>query len=179
MKKTLKLFAVLLLYILSTNLLAQNRNKVYYIVYIIVNKTKAGSTEDSYRTDMMPATLSTKGYKKLKAARKKMWSNSSTTIRTIKRKLSSQDRVIIIKYNFKISSGKYSRIEVKKYSKKSKDYKISISDITSKYKSSSMEKEYYQNYETLYDGMPFTNSAKERKIIKENVKKATAIGVRG
>lgn len=42
-----------------------------------------------------------------------------------------------------------------------------------------MIREYYINNEVLYDGTPFTNSAKERKIIKEDVKKAEGLGVRG
>lgn len=170
---------VLAFYMLPSNLSAQDENRVHYIVYKIVTKQKGGSSEDSYRTDMLPATYSDDGLKKLKAARKKMWSNSNTTIRTIKRKLKPLDRVVLIKYNYKNSSGKYSVIKLEKISKNSKDYKISPSEIVAKENETSMTLEYYINYEVLYDGTPFTNSAKERKTMKEDVKKAEGLGVRG
>jgi hypothetical protein len=179
MKKTTILLIALAFYIMPNNLFAQDENRVHYIIYKIVTKQKGGNSEDSYRTDMLPATYSDSGLKKLKAVRKKRWSNSTTTIRTIKRKLKPLDRVVLIKYNYKNGSRKYSRIHLKKFSKKSKDYKISPSDIVAKENKSSMIREYYINNEVLYDGTPFTNSAKERKIMKEDVKKAEGLGVRG
>ncbi len=169
----------LAIYMLPNNLFAQDENKVHYIVYKIITKQKDGTSEDSYRTDMLPATYSESGLKKLKATRKKMWSNKNTTIRTIKRKLKPLDRIILIKYNYKNSSRKYSLIKLEKFSKKSKDYKISPSEIVAKENESSMIKQYYINNEVLYDGTPFTNSAKERKKMKEDVKKAEGLGVRG
>ena len=164
---------------LPNTLFSQSENRVHYIVYKIVTKQKGGNSEDSYRTDMLPATYSESGLKKLKAVRKKMWSNSTTTIRTIKRKLAPQDRIVLIKYNYKNSSGKFSVIRLKKYSKTSKDYSISTSDIVSKENETSMISQYYTNNEVLYDGTPYTNSEKERKIMKEDVKKAEGLGVRG
>ena len=178
-KYRLLLLVLSAIYIVPNNLFAQDENRVHYIVYKIVTKEKGGSSEDSYRTDMLPATYSDSGLKKLKAARKKMWSNSNTTIRTIKRKLKPLDRIVLIKYNYKNSSRKYSLIKLEKFSKKSKDYKISPSEIVAKENETSMIRKYFINNEVLYDGTPYTNSAKERKIMKEDVKKAEGLGVRG
>ncbi|WP_431167735.1 hypothetical protein [Tenacibaculum halocynthiae] len=174
-----KLVIILVLYISPIKLLAQNENKVYYILYKIISKEKGGNSENSYRTDIFPATLSSERYKKIKSARKKMWSNSNTTIRTVKRKLSPLDRIVLIKYNYKNSSRKYSVIKLEKISNKSKNYNITSSEIVEKENKSSMIRKYYVNNEVLYDGTPFTNSKKERNVFKENLKKAQGLGVRG
>ncbi|GEM_PF-7116768 len=168
--------------ILPQNTFGQESKEVYYIVHKMVKSRKSNNgnpSEDSYKTDMLPATFSSDGYKNLKKARKKMWSTPDLKVRSSKYKLSAGERVVILQYQMKNSDGYFNRIAVKTYSKSSKKYGISPAEIANDYKTSAMDAKYYQGFKTLYDGVPFSDTPKERKMLKENVKKATAIGVRG
>lgn len=177
------LIAFIVIQALSTELFAQEQ-RVTLILYkfkVTFENSKGGTytSEEDYKVDLLSYELSGEGYKKVKDARKKMWTKPDTQILTNKRLLKKDDRVVIIQYHFKNGSGPiWSSLKLHKFSKSSKDYGISALEITSKEMKSSMISGSYTGYTVLYDKVPYTGLPSERKEM-DRKNKAVGIGVRG
>jgi hypothetical protein len=198
------LFTFFTAFIFLTAAKAQEPPKVHFIVYNLFDENDVFK---GYKTDMFPASVSNETRTNIKNAKKKLYQGSAAKVRTDYMRLEMDERVLIVKLNYKNSSGVYNRILIEDIKKTDKEYKASAQTIVNEYIDDAMDKSAYVNYEVLYDGVPFTipktsdksyfdelyetlkkevleyigdSDKKElEKGIKEEKKKAVGIGVRG
>lgn len=183
---------------------AQEPPKVYFIVYQLFDEN---GLFKEYKTDMLPASVSSETRKRIKKVKVTNYKKTSPKVSTRSLKLELEERVLILKLNFKNSSGVYSSILIKDITKEDENYKESPKKLVDEYIASAMSAKNFQNFDVLYDGIPFSIPKKgntsyfdelHKVILKETVpfveeedktqieegikkekKKAIAIGVRG
>ena len=202
----MKKYLFLLLFIFSAmqSSVAQEPPKVYFIIYQLFDEKDIFK---EYKTDMLPASVSSETHKRIKKVKVANYKKAATKVSTRSLKLELEERVVIIKLHFKSSNGESDRILIKDFKITDDNYKISTKTIVDEYLASSMIASDYKNFEVLYDGIPFSIPKKnntsyfdelhkvilketvphieeeDKKEIKEGIKKekkkATTIGVRG
>ena len=184
--------------------LSQEEPKVHYFVHRLFEENNVFK---EYKTDMFPASVSSESRTKIKKAKRELYKKKAARVKTKYLKLKLDERVVIIKLNYKSSDGTYNRILIEDFEKDDEDYAASPQTIVDEYLASAMDKEKYDSFKVLHDGAPFSIPKESNtsyfdelyKVIKKEImpylesedkkqleegiqeekKKAIAIGVRG
>lgn len=172
----------------------------YAWFYLLKHKTGNEASiwhESKFEYMVLPGNLSLETRSKIKDAKEaRIEVNDDVSMRSVKKKIEHNERVIIYRLDFKNSTGHYSRYFIATVKEDDTHYTSPAKHFVDEELETSMIASYYKKHKIVYDQKPYVISGKpgtsywdkmKKEILewmddedeKEEIKKATGVGVRG